>query len=214
MSDLVFLPAHQLAQLIRERQVSAVEVLDAHLNQIAKHNTKINAFITLDAETAQHHARRADDALANGEYWGFLHGIPVTVKDCFETAGLRTTCGWKGLMHYVPKQDATVVARIRAAGAIILGKTNMSILASDMQSKSDFGRVNNPWNLTHTSGGSSGGSAAAVAAGFSPLDLCTGLGGSGRIPAHFCGVFGIKPTECRVSMAGAWPKPLEGNSGL
>ncbi len=115
MTDLVFSPAHQLAQLIQKRQVSAVEVLDAHLNQIAKHNTKINAFITLDEEAAQHHARRADDALANGEYWGFLHGIPVTVKDCFETAGLRTTCGWKGLADYVPQQDATVVARSTSA---------------------------------------------------------------------------------------------------
>lgn len=214
MSDLVFLPAYQLAQLIRERQVSAVEVLNAHLKQIAKHNNKINAFITLDEKAAQHHAKRADDALANGEYGGPLHGVPVTVKDCYEATGLRTTCGWQGLAHYVPKRDATVVARIRAAGAIILGKTNLAILASDFQSNSDFGRVNNPWNLAHTAGGSSGGSAAAVAAGFSPLDLCSGMGGSGRIPAHFCGVFGMKPTEERVSMVGAWPEPLEGNSGL
>ncbi len=214
MSDLVFLPAYQLAQSIREGQVSATEVLDAHLKQIAKHNAKINAFITLDEETARQRAKAADDALANGEHWGPLHGVPITIKDCFETAGLRTTCGWKGLAHYIPKQDATVVARIRTAGAVILGKTNLSILASDMQSNSDFGCVNNPWNLTHTAGGSSGGSAAAVAAGFSPLDLCAGLGGSGRIPAHFCGVYGIKPTEYRVSMAGAWAEPLEGNGGL
>lgn len=214
MSDLVFLPAHQLAQLIRERQVSATEVLDAHLKQIAKHNTKINAFITLNVETAQHQAQRADDALANGEYWGPLHGVPVTIKDCYETAELRTTCGWKGLAHYVPKQDATVVARVRTSGAIILGKTNLAILASDLQSNSDFGRVNNPWNLAYTPGGSSGGSAAAVAAGFSPLDLCSGMGGSGRIPAHFCGVYAMKPTEYRVSMAGAWAAPLEGTNGL
>lgn len=106
------------------------------------------------------------------------------------------------------------MARIRSAGAIILGKTNLAILASDLQSNSDFGRVNNPWNLVHTAGGSSGGSAAAVAAGFSPLDLCSGMGGSGRIPAHFCGVFGMKPTEYRVSMAGAWAEPLEGTRGL
>lgn len=214
MSDLVFLPAHQLATLIRDRQVSATEVLEAHLQQIAQHNPKINAFITLDEETARQRAKAADNALANGENWGSLHGVPITVKDCFETAGLRTTCGWKGLADYVPQQDATVVARIRAAGAIILGKTNLSILASDLQSNSDFGRVNNPWNLGYTAGGSSGSSAAAVAAGFSPLDLCTGMGGSGRIPAHFCGVFGMKPTEYRVSMAGAWAEPLEGNSGL
>lgn len=102
MTDLVFLPAHHLAQLIRERQVSATEVLEAHLRQIEKHNPKINAFITLDEEAAQRRAKQADDALANGEYWGPLHGVPVTIKDCYETAGLRTTCGWKGLAHYIP----------------------------------------------------------------------------------------------------------------
>ncbi len=214
MSDLVFLPVHQLAKAIHKRQVSATEVLEAHLNQIAKHNSKINAFITLDEEGARRRAREADEALAKGEIWGALHGVPFTVKDCYETARLRTTCGYKGFANYIPKEDATVIARIRAAGAILIGKTNLAIFAKDPQTNSDFGRTNNPWNLTHTVGGSSGGSAAAVAAGFSPLDLCSGLGGSGRIPAHFCGVFGIKPTEMRVSMAGAWPAPLEGDNGL
>lgn len=214
MSDLVFMPAHQLAKVICERQVSSLEVLEAYLQQIATHNSKVNAFITLDEERARQRAMAADEALANGELWGPLHGVPVTVKDCFETAGLRTTCGYKGLADYFPAQDATVVARIRAAGAIVFGKTNLAILASDMQARSDFGQTNNPWNVSYTAGGSSGGSAAAVAAGFSPLDLCAGLGGSARIPAHFCGVFGIKPTEQRVSMAGAWAAPLEGSAGL
>lgn len=214
MSDLVFLSAYQLAKIIRERQVSSVEVLEAHLKQIAAHNSKVNAFITVDESGARQQAKAADQAVANGETWGVLHGVPITIKDVFETANLRTTCGWKGLSNYVPSQDATAVARLRSAGAVILGKTNLAILASDFQANSDFGRVNNPWNSEHTAGGSSGGSAAAVAAGFSPLDLCSGMGGSGRIPAHFCGVFGMKPTEFRVPMTGAWAQPLEGDRGL
>lgn len=214
MSNIVFLPAYQLAKMIRDRQVSALEVLEAYLQQIAQHNPTINAIITLDIENARQHAKAADKALAKREIWGELHGVPVTVKDCYETAGMRTTCGYKGLSDYIPQHDATVVSRIRNAGAIILGKTNLALLASDMQTNSDFGRTNNPWNLGYTVGGSSGGSAAAVAAGLSPLDLCSGMGGSGRIPAHFCGVFGMKPTENRVSMAGAWATPLEGDRGL
>jgi amidase len=214
MSDLVFLPAHQLAKGIQNRQFSATEVLEAHLKHIAKHNPKINAFITLDEEGARKKASLADEALAKGEIWGLLHGVPFTVKDCYETAGIRTTCGYKGFSNYIPKEDATIIARLKNAGGILMGKTNLAIFANDAQTNSDFGRTNNPWNLEYTVGGSSGGSAASVAAGFSPLDLCSGLGGSGRIPAHFCGVFGIKPTEQRVSMAGGWLAPLEGDKGL
>lgn len=214
MNDLVFLPAHQMAQLIRERQVSSVEVLEAHLKQIEAYNAGVNAFITIDESGARQRASKADQALANGDNWGALHGVPITIKDVFETTHLRITCGWRGLSNYIADQDATAVARLKAAGAVVLGKTNLAILASDFQSNSDFGRVNNPWNLNYTAGGSSGGSAAAVAAGFSPLDLCSGMGGSGRIPAHFCGVFGMKPTEFRVPMTGAWAQPLEGERGL
>lgn len=214
MSHLVFLSASVLATAIQKREVSATEVLEAHLEQINKHNPKINAFITIDEEGARQKARAADEALAKGEIWGLLHGVPFTAKDCYETAGIVTTCGYKGFANYIPQSDATVIARIRAAGGILIGKTNMPIFANDAQTNSDFGRTNNPWNLEYTVGGSSGGSAASVAAGFSPLDLCSGLGGSGRIPAHFCGVFGIKPTEQRVSMAGAWPAMLEGDKGL
>ncbi|MFQ4146477.1 amidase [Chlorogloeopsis sp. ULAP02] len=214
MSSLVFWTANQMAQAIRDRQVSAQEVLEAHLQQIATHNAKVNAIVTLDEERARQQAKAADEAIARGEIWGALHGVPMTVKDCYETAGMRSTCGCKKFFNYIPAQDATIVSRIKAAGAIILGKTNMAILAADMQTVSDFGQTNNPWNLSFTVGGSSGGSAAAVAAGFVPMDLCSGLGGSARIPAHFCGVFGIKPTENRVSMAGAWIAPLEGDAGL
>jgi amidase len=214
MSDLVFLTAIQMAKAIRDRQISALELLEAHLQQIETHNAKLNAIVTFDPERARKQAKAADEALARGESWGVLHGVPITAKDCYETAEMRSTCGYKKFFDYIPDRDATIVARVKAAGAILLGKTNMAILASDMQTVSDFGRTNNPWDLSCTAGGSSGGSAAAVAAGFVPMDLCTGLGGSARIPAHFCGVFGIKPTEQRVSMAGAWINPVEGDAGL
>ena len=207
MNDLTFLPAYQLAQGIRERTFSSVEVLDAHLEQITKHNSKLNAVATLDEERARKRATEADEALAKGENWGALHGVPITIKDTLETLGLRTTAGYKPLKDYIPQQDATVVARLRQAGAIILAKTNPAEMASDFQSTNDlFGRVNNPWNLNYTSGGSSGGSAAAVAAGFSPLDMGNDVSGSVRQPAHFCGVYALKPTDRRVPTIGHIPE--------
>lgn len=157
MSELVFTPAYQLARMIRDRTVSAVEVLDAYLTQIAKHNSKLNAICTLDEDNARARAKLADEALARGENWGALHGVSVTIKDIFETAGLLTTAGYIPLKDYIPQQDATVVARLKAAGAVILGKTNMAELAGDYQSTNSlFPRVNNPWNLDYTAGGSSG----------------------------------------------------------
>jgi amidase len=207
MTDLTFVPAYQLAQMIRDRQVSAIEVLDAYLTQIFKHNSKLNAICTLDAENAHTRAKQADEALARGEYWGALHGVPVTIKDIFETAGLRTTAGYIPLKDYIPQQDATAVARLRSAGAVILGKTNVPELAGDFQSANAlFSRVNNPWNLDYTPGGSSGGSAAAIASGLSALDIGNDFGGSVRQPAHFCGVYGLKPTDQRISTAGMIPE--------
>jgi amidase len=207
MTDLVFATAAELARKIRDRQVSAVEVIDAYLAQIAKHNAKLNAICTLDAENARTRAKQADEALSKGENWGTLHGVPVTIKDIFETAGLRTTAGYIPLKDYIPQQDATVVARLRSAGAIILGKTNTAELAGDFQSTNSlFSRVNNPWNLECTPGGSSGGSAAAIAAGLSSLDLGNDFAGSVRQPAHFCGVYGLKPTDRRISTAGVIPE--------
>ncbi len=207
MSSLTFACAYQLARMIRDREVSAIEVIDAYLTQIAKYNSKLNAICTLDEDNARVRAKLADEALARGENWGALHGVPITIKDIFETAGLRTTAGYIPLKDYVPQQDATVVARLRAAGAVILGKTNMAELAGDYQSTNSlFPRVNNPWNLDYTPGGSSGGSAAAVAAGLSPLDLGNDFGGSVRQPAHFCGVYGLKPTDRRISTAGQIPE--------
>ncbi len=205
MNYLVFTPAHQLARMIKERQVSAVEVIEAHLNQ-SQHNSKLNAICTLN-ENALKTAKQADKALASCENWGLLHGVPITIKDIFETEALRTTAGYKPLKDYIPTRDATVVARLRCAGAIILGKSNTAELAGEYQSVNDiFPAVNNPWNRDYTAGGSSGGSAAAVAAGFSPLDIGNDVSGSIRQPAHFCGVFGLKPTERRVSSAGQIPE--------
>ncbi|MBF2026280.1 MAG: amidase [Oscillatoriales cyanobacterium C42_A2020_001] len=207
MSDLVFKSAVKLAQMIRDRQLSAIELLDAHLQQIAQHNAKLNAICTLDEENARVRAKQADEALARGENWGALHGVPVTIKDIFETAGLRTTAGYIPLKDYLPQQDATAVARLKAAGAIVLGKTNMAELAGDYQSTNSlFPRVNNPWNVEYTAGGSSGGSAAAVAAGLSPLDIGNDIAGSVRQPAYFCGIYGLKPTDRRISTAGMIPE--------
>lgn len=212
MNDIVFLPAHQLAKGIRDRTFSAVEVLEAHLVQLNKHNSKLNAVVTLNVERARQQAKAADEMLSKGEILGALHGVPATIKDNIATAELRTTCSYKPWANYVPEQDAITVTRLRAAGAIILGKTNMPKLAVDFQTQSPlFGRTNNPWNLKYTCGGSTGGGAVSIAAGLSPLELGNDGGGSVRIPAHFCGVFALKPTEGRVSLSGHLP-PLPGVS--
>ena len=206
MSEFVFSTASQLAHSIRSREVSSVEVIEAHLDRIRKHNSPLNAIATLNEEQARERAREADAALARGEIWGPLHGVPVTIKDSFETEALTTTSSYKPLAHYRPRQDATVVARVRAAGAILLAKTNLPELALDIQSASPiFGRANNPWDLERTPGGSTGGGAAAVAAGLSPLEIGSDIGGSIRIPSHFCGLFGFKPTEHRVPQSGHIP---------
>ena len=210
--DIVFATATQLAQMIRNKEVSAVEVLDAYLQQIDKYNGKINAIATLDSERAKNRAIEADEALAKGENWGALHGVPVTIKDTIETAGLLTTAGYPPLKNHIPSEDATTVARLKAAGAIILGKTNLPKLAGDYQTNNPlFGQTNNPWDLERTVGGSSGGSACAIAAGFSPLDIGSDVAGSIRLPAHYCGVYGLMPTDRRVPTTGHIP-PLPNQS--
>ena len=207
MKDPIFATAHDLATAILERRVSVVDVLAAHLAHIDRHNPALNAIVTLNVEGARVRAREADAALARGEVWGPLHGVPVTIKDSFSTAGLRTTSGFPPLANYVPTEDATVVARIRAAGAIVLGKTNLPLLVHGFQSDNPiFGRSKNPWDLKRTPGGSTGGGAAALASGMSPLEIGSDYGGSGRIPAHYCGLFSIKPTERRVPLTGHIPE--------
>ena len=204
--DIVFSSTTQLAAAIRAGHVSATEVLEAHLAQIDKHNPALNAIITLDAEQAHERAREADKALARGQVWGPLHGVPFTLKDAHATAGMRTTTGFPPLADHVPREDSTVTARLKAAGGILIGKTNVPVLLADFQSNNPiFGRTNNPWNLERTPGGSSGGAAAALASGMTPFEMGTDLAGSIRIPAHFCGLFGLKPTEKRVSLAGLIP---------
>jgi amidase len=204
--DLVFSNTMELAAAIQARDVSAADVLEAHLAQIALHNPALNAVVTLDAERARQRAREADEALARGERWGPLHGVPFTLKDAHATAGMRTTTGFPPLDH-VPHEDSTVTARLKASGGILVGKTNVYTLLGDPAQTTNpiFGRTNNPWNTERTPGGSSGGAAAAVAAGLTPFDVGTDLSGSTRIPAHFCGVFGLKPTEQRVPLTGLIP---------
>jgi len=205
--DLIFLSATQLAKKIRSGDLTSVEVITAYLDQIEKHNPTLNAIVTLDAEGALSRAREADEALTRGETWGPLHGVPITLKDHYETAGMRTTYGDPLYADYIPEQDATVVSRLRRAGAIILGKTNLPYLGQDAQTfNAMFGVTNNPWDTQHTPGGSSGGSAAAVAAGLTALGIGSDYGGSIRVPSHFCGIFGLKTTEHLVSGAGtSWP---------
>ena len=203
---IVFSSTTQLATAIQAGHVSASEVLEAHLEQIAIHNPTLNAIITLDTEQARKRARKADEALARGEVWGPLHGVPFTLKDAHATAGMRTTTGFPPLSSYVPQEDSTITARLKAAGGILIGKTNVPMMLADFQSNNPiFGRTTNPWNVEYTPGGSSGGAAAALAAGMTPFDIGTDLSSSIRIPAHFCGVCGLKPTEQRVPLTGLIP---------
>lgn len=183
--------------------MSATDAVDAHLARIERRNPAINAIVTLDAERARIEARAADRRRADGEPLGPLHGVPVALKDCHETAGMRTTVGHAPLRDHVPTLDGTVAARLRAAGAIVLGKTNVPpLLVGPYSDNPIFGRTLNPWNHAHTPGGSSGGSAAAVSDRLVPLDIGSDAVGSVRLPAHFCGLFGFKPSERRVSLAG------------
>jgi amidase len=205
--DIVFSSTTQLAAAIRSGNVSATEVLEAYVTQIHTHNPALNAIVTMDVEQAHERAREADEALSRGEVCGPLHGVPFTLKDAHATAGMRTTTGFPPLANYVPKVDSTVTARLKAAGGILLGKTNVHMLLGDPAQSINpiFGRTNNPWNVERTPGGSSGGAAAALAAGMTPFDIGTDLSASIRIPAHFCGVFGLKPTEQRIPLTGLIP---------
>lgn len=206
--SIVYASTLEIATAIRIKDISAREVLEAYLAQIKKHNSTINAVVTLDADSARQRAKQADDALARGEIWGPLHGVPFTLKDCHSTAGLRTTAGFQPLENHIPQLDGTIAARLKAAGGIVMGKTNVSVMLADIQSDNPiFGRSNNPWNLDRTPGGSSGGAGAALATGMTPFEIGSDIGGSIRIPSHFCGVFGLKATENRISSYGHIPDP-------
>ena len=208
MATAIDATATELARAIRSRECSALELVQVLLDRIERRNPALNAIVTLDGEGALERARAADAAMARGQPCGPLHGVPFTLKDCFETQGLRTTAGHPPLAGHVPQTDSTVAARLKAAGAILLGKTNVPPLAMSLQTNNEiFGRSNNPWNLERTTGGSSGGGAAAVAARLAPFDIGSDLSGSIRIPAHFCGVYGFKPTSNRVPGTGHIPPP-------
>jgi len=203
MADLRLATAAGIARAIRERAVSSEEVVRLHLERIAAVNPSLNAVVVLNADSALDAARRADAALATGETPGPLHGVPMTIKDNLDTAGVVSTGGTKGRAAFIPAEDATVVARLRAAGAILLGKTNTPELTMAYETDNLLhGRTNNPFDLSLTCGGSSGGAAAIIAAGGSPFDIGSDTGGSIRVPAHFCGIAGLKPTAGRVPKTG------------
>src|SRR5258705_8551437 len=169
--DIIFSSVSALAGAIRTKQISASEALDAHLAQIERHNGALNAVVIRDDAAARQRARAADAALARGELWGPLHGVPHTLKDAFATTDMRTTIGFPPLTQYVPNEDATVVARLKRAGAILVGKSNVATMLGDFQTSNPiFGRTNNPWDVERTPGGSSGGAAAALAPALTPFE--------------------------------------------
>jgi amidase len=193
--ELATAPASELAAAIRSKVVSSRELLDLYVDRIQRLNPPINAVVTLDPERAAMAAAAADDATARGDDLGPLHGLPITIKDAIEVGGVRSTGGAVELSAHVPAADAPAVARLRAAGAIVFGKTNVPRWSGDVQTFNEiFGTTNNPWALDRVPGGSSGGPAAAVACGFTAFELGTDIGGSIRIPSHCCGIFGLKPS--------------------
>lgn len=201
-------PAHRMLAALRARTISAVELLDAHLERIARFNPRLNAVVIENFDAARAGAKAVDAARSRGEAGGPLWGLPLTIKDCIEVAGLRTTAGVRRLADNVPAHDAPTAARLRAAGAIVLGKTNVPPMAGDWQTANPiFGRTVNPWDPERTPGGSTGGGAAALAAGLTPLELGSDIGGSIRVPAAFCGVYGHRPSETAVPRHGHVPGP-------
>jgi amidase len=188
-------PAVQQAAAINAGKLSSRDLLEGYLDRIDRLNRDVNAVVTLDSERAREAATAADELITLGANVGPLHGLPCTIKDAIETEGIRSTGGAEELSDHVPAHDAPAVARLKAAGAIVFGKTNLPKWSLDIQAYNTlFGVTNNPWALDRMTGGSSGGSAAAVAAGFTSFELGTDIGGSVRIPSHCCGVYGLKPT--------------------
>ena len=196
-------PAYRLGAMIGRMQISSRELLELFLARVERINPTVNAVVTLDTERAFEAAARADEATAAGQPAGPLHGLPITVKDAIEVAGVRSTGGAVALAHHVPAVDAPAVARLRGAGAVVFGKTNVPEWSGDIQTYNQlFGTTNNPWDPTRTTGGSSGGAAAAVATGMSSFETGTDIGGSIRNPSSFCGICGHKPSYGIVSQRG------------
>src|SRR5215472_6327215 len=191
MTEVAFRSAAALAAAIHRRELGSRELLEHYLARVDRHNAALNAIIVTDLERARRRADEADAALARGENWGPLHGLPMTVKESFDVIGMPTTWGLPELEGNLPPANALAVDRLLGAGAVIFGKTNVPVMLADSQSYNPvYGTTNNPWNRSLTPGGSSGGASAALAAGLTGLEI----GGSIRNPAHYCGVYGHKPT--------------------
>jgi len=203
MPTLHFRSAKQLASLVRRKKIGCLELLDLYLERIDRHNSKINAVIFMDIEGARKRAMAADKALLKGEIWGPLHGVPMTIKDSYDVVGMPTTWGVPQYKDNYPKKNAIAVDRLLTAGAILFGKTNVPLYLADWQTFNEiYGTTNNPWDVTRVPGGSSGGSATALAAGLTGLDAGSDIGASIRNPAHYCGVYGHKPTYGVISSRG------------
>lgn len=209
MNDLIFSSATAMAAAIRRKDVSSLEVTEAHLRHIETSNARLNAIVVVLADTAVQEARKADAAIARGDVLGPFHGVPMTVKDAWELAGVPSTGGTMGRARYIPQRDATVIERMRAAGAIPIGMTNVPELSLAFESDNlIYGRTNNPYDVARTPGGSGGGGAAAIASGMSPIEIGADLGGSIRLPCHFTGIAGLRPTTGRVPLTGYFPPPF------
>jgi amidase len=208
MSEISFQSAGALAQAIRRRTVSSRELLEHYLSRVERFNPALNAVVTIDAAGARAAADSADAAIARRDTLGPLHGVPMTIKDAFETRAVRSTCGFHAWSSHQPTRDAEAVARLRAAGVVIFGKTNVPVLAGDWQSYNPiFGHTRNPWDTERTPGGSSGGAAAALAADLTPLELGSDIGGSIRVPSNWSGTCGHKPSYGIVPQRGHLPPP-------
>ncbi|HUK45927.1 MAG TPA: amidase [Gaiellaceae bacterium] len=208
---LPFSPAVELLGLLERKEIGSRELVDLYLARIESDNASLNLVVALAGDEARAAAAAVDDARARGQELGPLAGLPMTVKDAFEVAGMTATCGLPELANHVPDQDADAVGRLRLAGAIFLGKTNVPTGAANWQSYNPlYGISRNPWNPERTVGGSSGGSAGSVAAGFGALELGSDIAGSIRVPSHFCGVFGHKPSYGIVPVRGHIPPPPGG----
>jgi amidase len=211
--DPDFGSAAEAARSIRLGGISSRELTSHVFRRIRAYDSKVNAFITLIEDEAMKRAAAADEALARGELWGALHGVPIVIKDSFKTAGARTTSGSLDLEDYIPSADAVAVSRLKRAGAVVIGKTNLPEFAGDWQSFNAIaGTTRNPWDGSRTPGGSTGGGAAALASGFGFLELGSDIGGSIRVPSHFCGIYGLKPTLNVIPMKGHIP-PMPGETG-
>jgi amidase len=207
-SDLCYASATELARRIRDREISSAEATEAFLARIAAHNGKLNAIVQLLQTEARSRAQEADDALARGQSWGPLHGVPVTIKEGFLLANTRSTLNSKRMKDFIASEDGVIVRRLKSAGAIILGKTNVPVDYRGYQVKGDiYPEGKNPHRLECSPGGSTGGGAAALAAGMTALELGADGGGSLRVPAHFCGIFCLKPTDKTIPRYGMVPLP-------